>query len=214
MEPGTASTHRDDRAANWGETSTETHAAAAAAAAAQARLPRTYTAADSNQTQARISIFNSAGVSSSVRRGFNNEYEKRFDRSLTASPPFFLRHVNEWKANFHPSQRARRAKRIVSTAYRQMRRNKPPRQPNNDTVEKKDLQTSPCDRSNSKKSTQVIRDAPLCFNFGGRRRVAAASRQANGVNGDNVRSEENNKSFKILSSTPRLIYTSKNNTVF
>lgn len=43
-----------------GETSTETHAAAAAAAA-QARLPPTFTAADSNQTQARISILNSAG---------------------------------------------------------------------------------------------------------------------------------------------------------
>lgn len=212
MEPGTASTHRDDRAANWGETSTETHAAAAAA---QARLPRTYTAADSNQTQARISIFNSAGVSSSVLKEFNNEYEKRFDRSLTAFPPFFLRHVNEWKANFHPSQRARRAKRIVLTAYRQMRRNKPPHQPNKDIVEIKDLQTSPCDRSNSRKSTQVIRDAPLQLNFsGGRRRVAAASRQANSVNGDNVRSEENNKSFKIESSTTSLIYTSQNNTVF
>lgn len=96
-----------------------------------------------------------------------------------------------------------------------MRRNEPPRQPNSDTVEKKDLQTSPCDRSNSRKSTQVIRDAPLWLNFsGGRRRVAAASRQANGVNGDNVRSEENNKSFKIESSTPSLIYTSKNNTAF
>lgn len=96
-----------------------------------------------------------------------------------------------------------------------MRRNKPARQLNSDIVEKKDLQTSPCDRSNSRKSTQVIRDAPLWLNFsGGRRWVAAASRQANGVKGDNVRSEENNKSFKRVSSTPILIYTSKSNTAF
>lgn len=104
------------------------------------------------------------------------------------------RHVSQRNAtehNFYPTRRARGAERRVSAAPQETSADNRRIGETEAMLKGKNLQTSPFDRSSSRKSMQLTRNAPLWLNLcGGRRRAAAASRQAAGERGDNFRSGE------------------------